>query len=57
MVTAPPDYGPGVLGVRTLYDLLFDLFIQARWLPAPTRVSFRDDVYPILQPPVAASSG
>src|SRR5262249_26208521 len=49
VVTAPPDYGPGVVGVRTLYDLLFDLYIQAQWLPAPTRVSFRADVYPILR--------
>ena len=49
VLTAPPNYGPDVHGVRTLYDLLFDLYIQAGWLPFPAEVSFRDDVYPILQ--------
>lgn len=49
VLTAPPNYAPGVLGVRTLYDLLVDLYTQAQWLPGPTRPSFRDDVYPILQ--------
>lgn len=49
VLTAPPNYGPGVIGVRTLYDLLVDLYVQNKWLPAPTRPSFREDVYPILQ--------
>ena len=48
VLTAPPDYGPSLHGVRTLYDLLFDLYVQAGWLDAPREVSFRDDVYPIL---------
>ena len=37
VVTAPPDYGPSVKGVRTLYDLLFDLYVRAGWLPLPAR--------------------
>jgi hypothetical protein len=49
VVTAPPDYAPGIVGVRTLYDLLFDLYVQVQWLPFPERVSFRDHVYPILR--------
>ncbi|WP_191488874.1 LodA/GoxA family CTQ-dependent oxidase [Pseudomonas sp. FEN] len=49
VVTAPPNYAPQVKSVRTLYDLTYDLFIQAGWLKAPTTVSFRHDVYPILQ--------
>jgi hypothetical protein len=49
VVTAPPDYGPTLHGVRTLYDLLYDLYVQARWLEAPAEVSFREDVYPILR--------
>src|SRR5262249_44875161 len=48
VLSAPPDYAPNLRGVRTLYDLLFDLFVQANWLPFPESVSFRDDVYPIL---------
>jgi hypothetical protein len=49
VVTAPPNYGPNVHGVRTLYDLLLDLYVRAGWLDTPREVSFRDDVYPILR--------
>ncbi|HYR11878.1 MAG TPA: LodA/GoxA family CTQ-dependent oxidase [Longimicrobium sp.] len=49
VVTAPPNYAPEAIGVRTLYDLLQDLYIQNGWMKAPAPVSFRRDVYPILQ--------
>ncbi len=49
VVTAPPNYAPEAVGVRTLYDLLQDLNIQAGWSKPPAPVSFRHDVYPILQ--------
>jgi hypothetical protein len=49
VVTAPPNYAPHVKGLRTLYDLLQDVFVQAGWLPAPSIVSYRQDVYPLLQ--------
>ena len=48
VLSAPPDYAPNVVGVRSLYDILYDLFIQAGWLPFPKTISFRRDVYPIL---------
>ena len=49
VVGAPPNYAPDVISVRTLYDLLFDLYVQAGWLPFPDALSFRRDVYPILR--------
>ncbi|HEU4883778.1 MAG TPA: LodA/GoxA family CTQ-dependent oxidase [Longimicrobium sp.] len=49
VVTAPPNYAPEAVAIRTLYDLLQDLYIQADWTVAPAPVSFRNDVYPILQ--------
>lgn len=50
VITAPPNYGPGTLGVRSLYDLLLDVFTDAGWLDKPpARPSFRGDIYPILQ--------
>lgn len=49
VVTAPPNYAPQIKGVRTMYDLLVDLFIQATWMEAPKTISFAKDVYPILQ--------
>lgn len=48
VLSAPPDYAPNVVGVRTLYDLLYDLYVRAGWLDFPAKVSFRQDVYPIL---------
>jgi len=49
VVSAPPNYAPQLKGVRTLYDLLFDLFVRAGWLQAPATVSFRQDVLPLLR--------
>ena len=48
VVTAPPDYAPGLKGVRSLYDLLFDLYVSRGWLPFPEKITFRHHVYPIL---------
>ena len=47
VLTAPPNYAPGVLGLRTLYDLLQDVCLPRA--AAARTPSFRDDVYPILQ--------
>ncbi|MEO6191528.1 MAG: LodA/GoxA family CTQ-dependent oxidase [Thermoanaerobaculia bacterium] len=49
VVTAPPNYAPDVVSIRTLYDLLVDLYVQNSWVQAPARPSFTQDVYPILQ--------
>jgi hypothetical protein len=49
VVVASPNYAPDLLTVRTLYDLLVDVFITAGTLPAPTTVSFTRDVLPILR--------
>ncbi|GAB4195923.1 MAG: LodA/GoxA family CTQ-dependent oxidase [Roseiflexaceae bacterium] len=49
VVTAPPNYAPQAKAVRTLYDLLYDLYVQAGWLQAPQQISFSSDVYPLLQ--------
>ena len=48
VITAPPDYAPGLTSVRTLYDLLVDVYIRAGWWEFPKRISFAKDVYPIL---------
>lgn len=49
VVVAPPNYAPELKTVRTMYDLLRALFVDAKWLPEPASVSFRDDILPILQ--------
>ena len=50
VVVAPPNYAPDLQGVRTMYDLLRDVFIDAGDLPAvPAQVSFSNDVLPIFE--------
>jgi hypothetical protein len=49
VVTGPPNYAPDVISIRTLYDLLVNLYVQNSWMEAPARPSFTNDVYPILQ--------
>jgi hypothetical protein len=49
VLSAPPDYAPSLVGVRTLYDLLYDLHVRAGQLPAPGKPSFQRDIYPLLR--------
>ena len=49
VVVAPPNYAPQVKSVRTMYDLLVDSYVTAGILPFPERVSFTNDVLPILR--------
>lgn len=49
VVVAPPNYGPQQKSVRTMYDLMTDLAIQAGQLPTPTQPSFQHDLLPIFQ--------
>lgn len=49
VVTAPPNYAPQIKAVRTMYDLMYDLYVQAGWIAAPQPISFSRDVYPILR--------
>jgi hypothetical protein len=49
VVVAPPNYGTGVVGWRTLYDLLTDAYVDCGWLPMPATTSFTKDVLPFLR--------
>ena len=49
IVVAPPDYGPCRKSVRTMWDLMRDLFIQNGWLLKPARPSFTHDILPIFE--------
>ncbi len=45
----PPKFAPDVVGWRTMYELLVQLFEENAMLKTPAEVSFSRDVYPILQ--------
>lgn len=49
VVVAPPNYAPNLTSVRTMYDLLYDVYVQSEWLPFPAQVSFTEHVYPLLR--------
>jgi L-lysine epsilon oxidase-like protein len=49
VVVAPPNYAPNVVGWRTLYDLLVDVYVQCGWFQMPQTVSFSSDILPALR--------
>jgi hypothetical protein len=49
VITAPPDYAPGVRAFVTGYDLLLDVAIRLDPGLRPPRVRFYEHVYPILE--------
>jgi hypothetical protein len=48
-VVGPPHYSPNVKTIRTLYDLLYDVFVNNGCLPPPGEVSFSHHIEPILE--------
>lgn len=49
VVVAPPDYAPMQKSVRTMWDLMRDVAIQAGLLARPPRPSFERDIRPIFE--------
>jgi hypothetical protein len=55
VAVTPPNYGPGLYGVVTMYDVVFDLFCRKfsqdqKWqAEASRRPSFWRDIYPIFE--------
>ncbi len=49
VVAAPPNYAPQQKSVRTMWDLMRDVAIQAKTLPWPARPSFDRDIRPIFE--------
>lgn len=49
VVVAPPDFAPTIGNVVTLLDVVEQAVADARGLPMPDKVSFEDDVLPLLR--------
>ncbi|MET9570135.1 hypothetical protein ABZY34_13540 [Streptomyces virginiae] len=49
VVVGPPNYAPDIKTVRTLYDLLLDVFVSKGQLPRPAQVSFKHHIAPLLE--------
>lgn len=49
VVCTPPNFGPGLFSLVTMYDVVYDLYIREGWLEGPSKLSFWEHIYPILQ--------
>lgn len=49
VVVAPPNYAPRQKSVRTMWDLMRDLFVTQGTLAAPKTPSFENDIRPIFE--------
>ena len=49
VIVAPPKFAPPIVNAITLWDRLFDFFVDNGMEPAPVATSFARDVYPILR--------
>lgn len=49
VICPPPDFAPPVESLTTLYEALFQVFVDKGWLSAPDPPSLARDVYPILR--------
>lgn len=45
----PPNFGQGLFGAVTLYDVVLDLFIRSGWVEGPEKVNFWSHIFPILR--------
>jgi len=49
VISAPPNFAPDIIGWRTMYDLMTDVYVNNGWFPVPETTSFTKDVLPQLQ--------
>ncbi|MFZ0272634.1 MAG: LodA/GoxA family CTQ-dependent oxidase [Acidobacteriaceae bacterium] len=49
VAVAPPNYAPQIVGWRTLYDLLVDVYTACGWMKLPDKPSFTRDILPVLK--------
>lgn len=49
VIVTPPNYGPNLKSVRTMHDMITDVFIQSGGLPKPASVSFTQDLLPVFE--------
>ena len=49
VIVAPPDFAPVSLGVVTLYDVIYDIAINEKWLQLPNQPYFETDIRPLIE--------
>ncbi len=49
VAVTPPNFGPGLYGVVTLYDVVYDLFVRQGWIEPPKRLTFWEHIFPLFE--------
>lgn len=49
VAVTPPNFGQGLFGTVTLYDVVLDLYVRSGWVKVPERPSFWGEIYPIFR--------
>src|SRR6185369_3693654 len=49
VAVTPPNFGQGLYGPVTMYDVVYDLFCREFGMPSPERPSFWRDVFPLYE--------
>lgn len=49
VAVTPPNFGPGLYAVVTMYDVVYDLFNRKGWLSAPTQPNFWEHIFPVFE--------
>ncbi|GAA4878768.1 LodA/GoxA family CTQ-dependent oxidase [Actinomycetospora straminea] len=49
VAVVPPNYGQGLFGPVTMYDVVHDLHVRRGWVAPPERLTFWEHVHPILE--------
>ena len=49
VAVTPPNYGQGLHGVVTLYDVVHDLFLRQGWIAPPQQLVFWEHIFPLFE--------
>lgn len=49
VAVTPPNFGQGLYGAVTMYDVVHDLFLRQGWLAPPAQLRFWEDIYPLFE--------
>lgn len=49
VAVTPPNFGHGLYGVVTLFDVVYDLFVRRGWTEPPETVRFWEQIFPIFE--------
>lgn len=49
VAVTPPNFGPGLYGTVTLFDVIHDLFLRQGWEEQPKELTFWGHIYPIFE--------